>query len=65
VVGGTTFGASDKNAAYPLTTPVSPEDLAATLYCALGIDPSTRLAAPEGGPVEIVQNGVPIEGIFG
>jgi hypothetical protein len=65
VLGGTTFGTSDKNAAYPLTTPVSPEDLAATLYRALGIDPTTRLADPEGRPVEIVQNGVPIEGIFG
>src|SRR5262245_41261061 len=41
--GGTTYGASDKDGAYPLDQPVSPERLAATVYYALGIDPHLRL----------------------
>jgi hypothetical protein len=65
VRGGTTYGSSDKNAAYALTTPVSPEDLAATIYRALGIDPSTRLRDSQNRPVEIAQNGRPLEQIFG
>jgi hypothetical protein len=65
VRGGTVFGTSDKSAAYALTTPVSPEDLAATLYRAMGIDPATRLVDAQDRPVEIVENGRPIEQIFG
>src|SRR5262249_48939147 len=37
--GGLLHGRSDKDAAYPAEHPVSPEDLAATLFHALGIDP--------------------------
>ncbi|MCH8045197.1 MAG: DUF1501 domain-containing protein [Planctomycetes bacterium] len=43
VRGGTVFGASDRIAAYPKTDPVTPEDIAATIYQALGIDPETRI----------------------
>jgi hypothetical protein len=38
--GGTTFGASDRIAAYPTLDPVTPADIAATMYAALGLDPS-------------------------
>ena len=41
--GGTTWGASDKNGEYPTEHPTSPEDLAATIVKALGIDPATVL----------------------
>jgi hypothetical protein len=47
VRGGAVYGSSDKVAAYPKDDPVSLEDFTATLYAALGIDPSTRLA-PDG-----------------
>ncbi|MBI1902488.1 MAG: DUF1501 domain-containing protein [Planctomycetia bacterium] len=57
VCGGTTYGRSDKDAAYPLDHPVSPEDLAATLYYALGIDPELRLPDAQGRPVQIVEGG--------
>ena len=40
---GTVFGASDRDGAYPTENAVAPEDVAATLYTILGIDPRTRL----------------------
>jgi hypothetical protein len=40
---GEVVGASDRFAAYPVSQPVSPWDLAATLYHCLGIDPTTHV----------------------
>ncbi|MCX7665072.1 MAG: DUF1501 domain-containing protein [Gemmataceae bacterium] len=64
VRGGTTYGVSDKDAAYPIDHPVSPEDLAATLYHALGIDPETRINDPQGRPVPLVDQGTPITALW-
>ncbi len=41
--GGAVYGESDAYAAYPKTNPVTPEDIAATIYYALGIDPESRV----------------------
>lgn len=41
VPGGTVVGASDREGAYPVHTPVSPPDLAATVYRLMGIDTNT------------------------
>ena len=60
IPGGTLYGASDKDAAYSLDTPVSPEDLAATVYYALGIDPDIRVPNSENRPIPIVENGHPV-----
>ncbi|RLS30566.1 MAG: DUF1501 domain-containing protein [Planctomycetota bacterium] len=65
VRGGTTWGASDRNGEYPIEHPTSPEDLAATIYKSLGIDPATMLTMPDGRPVPLTAGGRPIEGIFG
>jgi hypothetical protein len=62
--GGSTYGASDAQAAYPLERPTRPEDLAATILSALGIDPETRLQNAQGRPVPIVENGRAID-VFG
>jgi hypothetical protein len=62
--GGSTYGASDAHAAYPLERPTRPEDLAATILFALGIDPETRLQNAQGRPVPAVENGQVIE-VFG
>ena len=64
VRGGTTWGASDKNGEYPTEHPTSPEDLAATIYKTLGINPDTVLTMPDGRPIP-VSSGSPIEAIFG
>jgi hypothetical protein len=65
VRGGTTWGASDRNGEYPTEHPTSPEDLAATIYKSLGIDPETVLTMPDGRPTTLTAGGRPIEGIFG
>jgi len=40
---GATFGASDRNGAYPAQDALRPEDLSATLFHLLGIDPHAEL----------------------
>ena len=63
--GGTVFGRSDRDAAYPADNPVSPEDLAATIFSALGIDPETRILDSQGRPVPLLDAGVPLDRLFG
>lgn len=63
--GGITYGRSDKDAAYPVDDPVSPEDLAATVFHALGISPDTRVLDPLGRPVAIIEGGRPLAELFG
>ncbi|MDX1944867.1 MAG: DUF1501 domain-containing protein [Pirellulaceae bacterium] len=63
--GGTTYGGSDKDAAYPVDNPTKPEDLAATIYHALGIDHHLMLPDPTGRPVSIVEGGRPLVNLFG
>ncbi len=40
---GYVYGRSDEHARFPEENPVKPEDLAATIYAALGIDPLTEI----------------------
>lgn len=63
--GGISFGRSDKDAAWPLERPVSPEDLGATIYHALGIDPRLSLPDSQGRPVYINDGGRPLVELFG
>lgn len=63
--GGTLYGESDRHAAYPVTRPVSPADLAATIYESLGISPELRIPNAEGQPVPLVENGKPLSQLFG
>ncbi len=66
IQGGTTYGRSDKDAAYPADHPVSPEDLAATLFAALGIDPHQRITDHQGRPVPLAdESGRPLRELFG
>ena len=43
VRGGQIYGASDRIAEYPAEKPISPQNLTATMYHALGFDPDTTL----------------------
>jgi hypothetical protein len=63
VPGGTCWGASDKDASLPVDDPTTPEDLAATLYHLLGIDPHLRLPDVTGRPTPIVEDGRVIAGL--
>jgi hypothetical protein len=63
VNGGAVYGASDRFAAYPKSHPVTPEDVAATIYHALGIPPEIELRDHLGRP-HVVATGKPIP-VFG
>lgn len=61
--GGQVYGASDQMAAYPTANPVSPQDLMATIYQHLGIDPQTRIYDLQSRPFALVE-GDPLEDLF-
>jgi uncharacterized protein (DUF1501 family) len=63
VRGGQVVGSSDRIAAYPATRPVSPSDLAATLYHTLGIPLETELHDALGRPYALC-SGQPIQELF-
>lgn len=65
VRGGTVYGSTDAHAAYPESHAVSPEDLAKTIYWALGIDPDLVLPDREGRPRPMVESGKPLRALFG
>ena len=60
---GFVYGASDKNGAYPAENPVRPDDLAATMFYLLGIDPHTEVRAVGNRPV-LIANGKPVTGVI-
>ncbi len=61
--GGQVYGASDKIAAHPIAQPVSPQDLIATLYDCLGIDPHTTIYDLQHRPYRLVE-GRPVQGLL-
>ncbi|MCY2973284.1 MAG: DUF1501 domain-containing protein [Planctomycetota bacterium] len=64
VKGGLVYGSSDATASEPDSYPVSPEDLATTMYHLLGIVADKELMAPGDRPVEICDGGKLIDGIL-
>jgi hypothetical protein len=64
VSGGAVYGASDRIGAYPATDPVTPADLAATIYWRFGIDPATEIHDQAGRPHRLAA-GEPIQRLFG
>ena len=60
---GAIYGASDRIGAYPASDPVSPDDIAATMFWALGIDPATEFHDALKRPLPIAA-GKPITQIF-
>jgi len=61
VKGGRIVGASDARAEKPASDPHNPENLAATIYRQLGIDPEAEFLTPEGRPIKVVNNGKVID----
>jgi arylsulfatase A-like enzyme len=55
IVGGQVYGDSDRQAAYPVTDPVSPEDLASTIFHLLGVDSLLIVRTREGQPLHLSQ----------
>jgi hypothetical protein len=63
VTGGAVYGASDKIGAYPATDPVTPADLAATIYWRFGLDPAAEVRDQTGRPFRLAE-GEPIRKLF-
>jgi hypothetical protein len=61
---GMVLGESDKQAAYPKDHPVSPGDLAATIYHQLGVDPETTVPDQTGRPTHISHGGTVIRKVL-
>jgi uncharacterized protein (DUF1501 family) len=55
--GGRVIGRTDARAERPVADPHGPENLAATIYHLLGIDPAEEFYTPDGRPVPIAQGG--------
>ena len=64
IAGGAVHGQSDKIGAFPAADPVSPEDLTATVYHALGIDPEAEIHDQQKRPYQLVQ-GKPLHKLWG
>jgi len=63
VRGGQVVGSSDKNAAEPRDRPVTPPEVAATVYRGLGIDLNTRLPGPDNRPLPLIES-EPVDELF-
>jgi uncharacterized protein (DUF1501 family) len=53
VRGGQVIGRSDAIGAYPATTPYSPDDVGATVYHVLGVDPAVVVNDRQGRPTQL------------
>ncbi|WP_165227429.1 DUF1501 domain-containing protein [Aquisphaera insulae] len=60
---GAIYGASDRIGAYPASDPVTPDDIAATMFWALGIDPATEFRDTLNRPLPVAA-GNPVTRIF-
>lgn len=64
MAGGQIIGSSDAGGESPKDRPVTPEDLAATIYSLLGISPEMELHTADGRPVRINADGTVLREIF-
>jgi hypothetical protein len=64
VTGGAVYGASDRIGAYPASDPVTPGDLAATIFWRFGLDPATEVHDQAGRPHRLA-TGEPLRRLFG
>ncbi|MDB5313702.1 MAG: hypothetical protein JWO38_7904 [Gemmataceae bacterium] len=63
--GGMVVGESDELGYTPKTRPVTPGEVAATIYKGLGLDPHKELPGPQNRPIPMVDYGVkPINELF-
>jgi hypothetical protein len=61
---GMVYGASDSKGGYPTRDAVPPEDLVATLFSAMGLDPQAVVHTRDGRPMPIT-HGKPITALLG
>jgi uncharacterized protein (DUF1501 family) len=64
IKGGQVYGTSDATATEPESDPVSPADLATTMYYLMGIIADKEIMAPGDRPIEIVDGGKVIKDLI-
>ena len=57
---GQVIGQSNSRGETPVDRPIHPNDVLATVYRHLGIDPSSHTVTREGRPIPLLPNGEPI-----
>lgn len=62
--GGQVIGESDETASGPKHEAITPDDVAASFYHNLGIDPSTEFNSSTGRPITLVRDGSIIQQLF-
>jgi hypothetical protein len=58
---GYVHGSTDASGMAPATEPVTPDDIASTIFHQLGIDPHLELQTPTGRPIQLFREGKVIE----
>jgi hypothetical protein len=61
---GYAHGTTDASGMAPATDPVTPDDVAASIFHNLGVDPATELQTPTGRPVQLFREGKVIEKVL-
>ncbi|HEX5442600.1 MAG TPA: DUF1501 domain-containing protein, partial [Pirellulales bacterium] len=62
--GGQVYGSTDRRGEFPAEHPVAPDDIAKTVYHAMGID-DLEVIDREGRPLQLLPTGSPIAALFG
>jgi uncharacterized protein (DUF1501 family) len=62
---GYVHGSTDAQGMAPAVDPCTPDDLSATIFHSLGIDPQTELQTPTGRPVKLFREGKVVEKLLG
>jgi uncharacterized protein (DUF1501 family) len=62
---GAVIGKTDPKGEGPVDRPVTPSDLAATIYTLLGIDPRRQFETPDGQPIRLVDKGEALPELIG
>jgi hypothetical protein len=61
IKGGRVLGSSDEKGAFPRSEPKTPQDVLATLYAHLGVDPDVSYVNSSGRPIQVLPSGKPLE----
>ena len=64
IKGGQVVGESDAKGEAPKDKPITPDDVAATFYKSLGINPAKEYRTPGGRPVMLVRYGKVVDGLL-
>ena len=65
VKGGQVIGSTDEQGMGPASRPIHVEDIAASLYHSVGLDPTKEYITPTGRPIKLANEGSIIHELFG